>query len=222
MTTIGIIGAFDAEVEKFIEMFEMDKEDSSREVYYKKIKDDLLVVARSGIGKVNSAAMTQYLIDKYNVDLVINSGCAGSLLNKVGIMDVVISSYVTYHDFSPTRIMEYSMPDNGKVQASTKLIKIAEDSIKKLDSYNYFIASICSGDCFVTSSEMRDAIYEATGCYAVDMESGSIGHICKQNSVPFVSIRTISDFADGEDDFENIAAYKSSHLVKHMIEEILK
>ena len=64
---------------------------------------------------------------------------------------------------------------------------------------------------------MRDSIYKMTGCYAVDMESASIGHICKINSVPFLSVRTISDFADGNDDFEVVAAYKSSQLVKEII-----
>ena len=179
-----------------------------------------LVVCRSGIGKVNSGAMTQYLIDYFHVDLIINSGCAGSLLSKVKIMDVIVSNYVTYHDFQPTRIMEYSVPEQGKVSASTKLIHIAEDALKKLEVDNYYIAPIASGDCFVTDAKMRDYIYKTTGAYAVDMESASIGHICKLNHIPFLSVRTISDFSDGEEDFEVIAAYKSSQLVKIMIEAL--
>ena len=120
---IGVIGAFDEEVEKFIEMFSLElKEDKIWTIYTGKFQDKKLVVCRSGIGKVNSGAMTQYLISNYHVDLIINSGCAVSLLSKVKIMDVIISSYVTYHDFLPSRIMEYSVPEQGKVQASTKLI----------------------------------------------------------------------------------------------------
>lgn len=126
---IGVIGAFDEEVEKFMEMFQLKKEDNTIwDVYLGDFNNKHLVVCRSGIGKVNSGAMTQYLIDHYRVDLVINSGCAGSLLSKVKIMDVVLSSYVTYHDFRPTRIMEYSVPELGKVSASTRLIHIAEDA----------------------------------------------------------------------------------------------
>ena len=45
----------------------------------------------SGVGKTNSAAMTQYIIDKYNVDAVINSGVAGALNNNLKVMDIVIS-----------------------------------------------------------------------------------------------------------------------------------
>ena len=65
---------------------------------------------------------------------------------------------------------------------------------------------------------MRDDIYERTKAYAVDMESTSIGHISKLNNVPFLSLRTISDFSDGQEDFEVVAAYKSSNLVKEIIE----
>lgn len=216
---IGIIGAFDEEVEKFIEVFQL-KRDSTihREVFVGSYFEKKLVVCKSGIGKVNSAAMCQYIIDHYQVDLVINSGCAGSLLSKVKIMDVILSSYVTYHDFNPTRIMQFSVPEDGKVTASPTLIHKAEEALARLDITNYYIAPIASGDCFVTNSTMRDEIYEATGAYAVDMESGSIGHVCKLNNVPFLSIRTISDFADGNEDFEVLAAYKSSQLVKTLLE----
>ena len=218
---IGIIGAFDEEVSKFIKIFKLKQDNSNnKDVYLGEFNNKKLIVCKSGIGKVNSAAMTQYIIDKYRVDLVINSGCAGSLINTVKIMDIIISSYVTYHDFNPIRIMEFSVPDNGKVLASTTLISNAKKALKQLDINNFFIAPICSGDCFVTNSKLRDEIYNQTGAYAVDMESGSIGHVCKLNNVPFLSIRTISDFSDGNDDFEVIAAYKSSELVKKIIELI--
>ena len=133
-------------------------------------------------------------------------------------MDVILSNYVTYHDFQPTRVMEYSVPEQGKVTASTKLIHVAEEALAKIEVKNYYIAPIASGDCFVTDANMRDRIYTATGAYAVDMESASIGHICKLNRIPFLAVRTISDFSDGQEDFEVIAAYKSSQLVKTMIE----
>ena len=216
---IGIIGAFDEEVEKFIETFQLkEEEDSIWNIYLGEYKGKQLVVCRSGIGKVNSGAMTQYLIDHFHVDLIINSGCAGSLLSKVKIMDVILSNYVTYHDFQPTRVMEYSVPEQGKVTASTKLIHVAEEALAKIEVKNYYIAPIASGDCFVTDANMRDRIYTATGAYAVDMESASIGHICKLNHIPFLAVRTISDFSDGQEDFEVIAAYKSSQLVKTLIE----
>ena len=61
---IGVIGAFDEEVEKFIEIFKLVKEEEKIwNIYSGDLEDKHLVVCRSGIGKVNSGAMTQYLID---------------------------------------------------------------------------------------------------------------------------------------------------------------
>ena len=217
---IGIVCAGERELAPFLDVLKKDRKISkSMLVFHEGEIDQVRVVlVESGICKVNAAIASQILIDTFHVDLIINSGCAGSLLSKVKIMDVIISSYVTYHDFLPSRIMEYSVPEQGKVQASTKLIHLAEQALDNLEVTNYFVAPIASGDSFVTDSTMRDNIYEATGAYAVDMESASIGHIAKLNSIPFLSLRTISDFSDGEEDFEVIAAYKSSQLVKEIIQ----
>lgn len=213
---IGIIGAFEAEIEQFIKMFHLKKIDD-KEIYTGTYDNKNLIVANSGIGKVNSGAMTQYLIDHYPINYIINSGCAGSLKEDVKLLDTVISSTVTYHDFEPVRVMAFSVPDEGMIKADKKLIGIAEQA---MGTEPYYIAPICSGDCFVTDSIMRDKIYNKTGAYAVDMESGSIGHICRKNNIPFIAIRTISDFADGADDFEIVAAHKSSELVNQIIELI--
>lgn len=217
--TIGIIGAFDEEIENLIKVFNLNKDENSNRNIFVGISDNKkLVVANSGIGKVNSGAMTQYLIDKYQPDMIINSGCAGSLITNNNIMDIIISSYVTYHDFTPIRVMAYSVPDEGKIKADEKLIKITKEALNDLKINNYKVAAIASGDCFVTDDKIRDSIYDCTKAVAVDMESASIGHISKINNVPFVAIRTISDFADGNDDFEKEAAYNSSMIVKKMIE----
>lgn len=218
---IGIIGAMDAEIEKFISIFNLKKDETNnRNIYIGKYNEKDIIVALSGIGKVNSAAMTQFIIDNYKVNLIINSGCAGALTNKVGIMNVVISDYVTYHDFKPLRVMNYSVPDNGRVKANERLIELAEKTLEDIKTILYYIGPICSGDSFITDSKKRDEVFNDTESLVVDMESASIGHISKLNNVPFVSIRTVSDFADGIEDMETLAAYQSSIIVKGMIDSL--
>lgn len=218
---IGIIGAMDAEIEKFINLFNLKKDSTNnKNIYIGEYQGKNLIVALSGIGKVNSAAMTQFIIDNYNVDVIINSGCAGALTNKVGIMNVIISNYVTYHDFKPIRVMNYAVPDNGRINADEKLIRLAEKVIKEKSEIQYFIGPICSGDSFITNSNTRDQVYNETNALVVDMESTSIGHISKLNDVPFIAIRTVSDFADGVEDMETLAAYQSSVIVKEIIDNL--
>lgn len=214
---IGIIGAMDKEIKNFIEMYDLKKVEE--DIYIGVYNTNKIVLVKSGIGKVNAAIMTQYIIDKYSIDYIINSGCAGSLTDKVNIMDIIIASNVGYHDFTPIRIMEESTPDNGNIKTDKKLFDLTIDSVNELN-YNYVVGSITSGDMFVTSSEMRDSIYSRTNALAVDMESGSIGHTCRKNNIPFIIIRTISDFADGVEEREEEAADKSSLLVEQIIKKL--
>src|SRR5574344_1255832 len=142
-----------------------------------------------------------------------------NVVEGVKAMDVVVASYLTYHDFKPVRVMKYSVPDNGCVISDKHLIDVAI-AVLKDNNINYHIGPMASGDSFITNNELRDQVKEETNAIAVDMESTSIGHIARKNHVPFLIIRTISDFADGEDDFEVQAAHKNSMIVKDIIDKL--
>lgn len=220
MTTIGVIGAMQIEIDKLIEKYDLVKDKANKDIYVNVFNDRKIVVAMSGVGKVNSAAMTQYIIDKYDVDAIINSGVAGGISSNLKIMDIVISDYVTYHDFHPVRIMESYVPDQGKIKANSTLINLSKKVVESMGLDNYHYAPICSGDIFVTDEELKKDILLRTGAVCTDMESASIAHTCSMNNIPFISIRTISDMADGGEYFEDIAAYKSSEFVSKLVYEI--
>lgn len=216
---IGIIAAMEKEIKKYKEIFDLELTNQNLNIYEGNYQDKKIVLCLSGIGKVNAAATTQYLIDKYQPNIIINSGCAGSLTDKVKVLDTVIAEYVTYHDFSPIRIMQECVPDNGLVKIETNIINDLENILKE-NSITYHIGGIASGDCFVTSSDMRDDIYNRTKCLAVDMESASIGHISKKNDVKFLIIRSISDFADGIEEQEEQAANIAALITKNYIDKL--
>lgn len=219
MTTIGVIGAMQIEIDKLIEHYNL-KKDKVKDIYIGEFDDKRIVVAMSGVGKVNSAAMTQYIIDKYEVDAIINSGVAGGISNILNVMDIVISEYVTYHDFEPVSIMESYVPDKGRILANKTLLNLSEKVIADMCIDNYHYAPICSGDVFVQNENIKNNIHLKTGAVCVDMESASIAHVSRLNSIPFISIRTISDMANGGEYLEDIAAYKSSEFVTRLVSEI--
>ena len=97
---IGIIGAMEDEVRELFALMEDKKiEDVGRwKVYAGKLSGKDCVIVRSGIGKVNMAACTQMLVDKYAVDFLINTGVAGSLDAQINIGDIVISTDCLQHD----------------------------------------------------------------------------------------------------------------------------
>ena len=217
--TIGIIAAMEKEIKKYKEIFNLELTNKTLNIFEGTYEDKRIILCLSGIGKVNAASTTQYLIDTYEPNIIINTGCAGSLTEKVKVLDTIIASYVTYHDFNPIRIMEMCVPDNGLVQTDNKVLNNLEKVLLEND-IKYHVGGIASGDCFVTSSEMRDDIFNRTNCLAVDMESASVGHISKKNNIPFIIIRSISDFADGQTEQEELAANISAIITKDFINKI--
>ena len=115
--------------------------------------------------------------------------------------------------------MESCVPNNGKIEVNKDLFILAEDILKEND-ITYRVGGIASGDCFVTDNIMRDDIYNRTGCIAVDMESASIAHTASKNEIPFLIIRSISDFADGIDEQEEKAASISATITYKLIAKI--
>lgn len=214
---IAIVGAMDKEIERYLELYNPELIDKQRKIYVK----NGIVISGCGIGKVNSAMMTQHLIDKYNVDVIISSGCAGSLTNELEVLDVIIPPYVTYHDFLPERVMRYSVPDEGNITVDERLRSLFKEIVESMENVHYVETPICSGDCYVTDNETAKNIVERTGATVVDMESASIAHVARKNNIPFITIRTISDFADGNDEKEKMAADISSEIIYKCVEKIV-
>lgn len=216
---IGIIIAMEKEMKKYEEVYDLTLIDQKFTIYKGTDRDNEIFIIKCGVGKVNSSLMTQYLIDTYQVDLIINSGCAGSLADQVKVMDTIIADEVTYHDFFPIRVMEEYIPEQGRITVNSLLIESAKVLMDE-QKISYHIGGIASGDSFVTSSEVRDEIFERTRCLAVDMESMSIAQVSKLNRVPFLIIRTISDFADGTVEQEEQAASISAEFVMGFIKNL--
>lgn len=214
--TIGIICAMEKEMKKYQEMFDFIKIDEDFDILEGHVFNNKILLCLSGIGKVNASITTQYLIDHYHPDYIINSGCSGSLIENVKVLDTILVEFACYHDFSPIRIMESCVPDNGKIKVDSRLFAIAKDVLEK-EKISYHIGGITSGDCFVTSNTMRDDIYHRTNCLTVDMESASIAHTARKNQVPFLILRSISDFADGVEEQEEQAANIAAIVVKEII-----
>lgn len=224
MKTLGIIGAMDIEVQLL-----KDKICNLEEVNYKSFKFYKgqykgidVVITTSGVGKVNAASCTQMLIDKFDITHLINTGIAGSLNKCVKVCDVVISDNVTYHDVNVEQ-MRSLFPFKECFKADDELIDLAVRACKTSPGqFNYHIGRIVTGERFISSIELKEAIAEKYSPLCVDMESGAIGHVAYLNSIPFVIIRSISDKADDDasityDEFEQIASYNSANIVLKMI-----
>lgn len=229
MATIGIIGAMQSEIDEFCAL--SNANESETKGFYKGfLHGHTVIVAMSGVGKVNAAICTQKMIDIFKPDYIINSGVAGGLCEFIKKCDIVISESLIYHDFNPLEILLNYAPFTTAFKADKLLISYAEKSTKELCEnseikFSAHTGTIVSGDCFVSSSEKANELNAKFGALCTEMEGAAIAHTCTVNNVPFLVLRSISDFADNDaessfESFETVAAKHASCIVSNMIKYI--
>ncbi|GHV39018.1 5'-methylthioadenosine/S-adenosylhomocysteine nucleosidase [Clostridia bacterium] len=230
MAIIGIIGAMEEEIALFKSKLNIITAKNIVDVdfYVGTLADCNVVLARSGIGKVNAAICAQVLIDKYGADMIINVGVAGGLSPNVHIGDIVISSDVVQHDFDTTVFGDEPgmIPRMNRkyFAADETLINKASAAAREvcLDK-RVVIGRIASGDQFISSSEQKERIVSTFSAVCAEMEGAAIGHVCTLNRIPFVIIRSISDAADEKADttFEEFAA-EAAKTAAALVESLIK
>ncbi|HHX56738.1 MAG TPA: 5'-methylthioadenosine/adenosylhomocysteine nucleosidase [Clostridiales bacterium] len=225
MKKVGIIGAMPSELADIRRILGEAKVEnySGFDFYINEINGVKTINACCGIAKVNAAVCTQVMIDRFNVDAIINAGIAGGMNSDVKVCDVVISNEVLPHDLE-LRFLENYPPYCSVFKADDKLIKLAQKLCGEFD-INCFVGRIVSGEAFISSNDIKMQIAEKYNPYAVDMESSAVGHCAFMNKTPFVSVRCISDNADDEgamsfDEFEKIAAKRVAEIVLEMAKGI--
>lgn len=98
---IAIISAFPGELTKIIEAMEIEKNITIAQwtFYLGKIHGVNVVAFFCGVGKVNTAAGTELLIQQFNPHFIIFSGISGGVAPFTDIGDITISEAVAQHDY---------------------------------------------------------------------------------------------------------------------------
>ena len=182
-----------------------------------------VVLCESGVGKVNASRTTQLLIDNYDVDCIINIGCAGALKEQLNIGDIVIGKYLVQHDFDITKFNHDKgyIPNVGiKIESDKNLLGIF---LNNIDS-NVFVGTIATGDIFCTDKNMSLKIRNKFNADCVEMEGAAIAQVCYLCNIPFIIIRSISDVVNGTNtiDYDKFAISSANKVAKLLNDIILK
>lgn len=229
---IGIIGAMEEEVAVLKE--EMTIAEISEYASMQFCKGTLcgkdVVIVRSGIGKVNAGICAQILADKFEVDILINTGIAGSLDAAIDIGDMVISTDLVEHDMDATifgdPLGQVPRMDTFSFPADEELVKKAVAANEEANpDIKTFTGRIVSGDQFVSSAEVKEKLVKNFGAKCTEMEGAAIGHVAYLNKISCVIIRAISDKADNSatmdyPTFEKKAIEHSVRLVRNLLPRI--
>ena len=213
-----------------------------------KLRGRNVVLAKTGVGKVNAAMAVTVLLISFKPTEVIFTGIAGALNPNRRLGDIVIATQTVQYDFGslmPEGLQNWGMknPINDKTNpifylSDSVLLNSAVNSAnvlvlkkikigRKLWSPTITKGIVVTGDMFVASTAKSKELREKYNADAVEMEGGAVAQVCYQYDVPCLVIRSLSDAADENakknyDTFINIAATNSANLVMGLLEDLVK
>ncbi len=227
---IGIIGAMSIEVDALKAKLADCKsvKVSGVDFFCGRLSDKDVVVAQCGIGKVFAAICAQTMILSFGVTHIINTGVAGTLSERLSILDVAIADGVVQHDMDTSPIGDpvglISGINKIVLPTSDKMAKAASDVASEL-GVKHELGIIASGDQFISSADRKRYIVDNFGAIACEMEGAAIGHVSYVNGVECLIVRAISDSASGEATMEYpemvaLAAEQSLKMTEKILERI--
>lgn len=152
-----------------------------------------------GVGKVNAATHTTYLINKYKPERVINLGTAGGLTVGTGIY----------------RINKFFQHDVNMIPLGLKPGQVLYDDLSVIEVEGEG-KSCGTGDIFVTEpNKLR------LNCDIIEMEAYSVAKACIINKTKFEVYKYITDAADGaaSETWQNAVA-SGELLYRHVLTKL--
>ena len=142
---------------------------------------------------------TQYLINKFEPEIILFTGIAGALNSSYEIGDIIIANTCVQYDIDaselgfPPGTIPYT--DYKIFSSDNKLLDLAK-KIKNNNTIHF--GTILTGDQFISNSKRMNYqyLFDYFKGDAIEMEGAALAHVCTHNNLPFLVIRTISDKAD--------------------------
>ncbi|AII15288.1 multifunctional 5'-methylthioadenosine / S-adenosylhomocysteine nucleosidase / 6-amino-6-deoxyfutalosine hydrolase [Campylobacter iguaniorum] len=224
---IAILGAMSDEIAPLLDKLQNYEtvKYAKNEFYLAKYKNHDLVIAYSKIGKVNSTLTATLLIEKFKCEMLLFTGVAGALNEKLKIGDILYTTSTVQHDLDISAFGHpygYVPGINVYEKTDDKLNEIAKIVAAK-NGINLVGGVIASGDQFICDPVKKEWIKSTFDADAVEMEGASVGQVCATLDIPYFLMRAISDEANGgaEIDFDKFleeVAQKSAKFVLGMVE----
>ncbi len=205
-----------------------------------------VVVAWTGVGKVNAAMVATLLIEHFKPAKVVFTGIAGAVDPNLEPGDIVIAGRTAHHDMGsywsegiePGGVKSRLTGDTNPTffAADPDLLVAAEQATHKttFDSIAHrngrrppriVVGTVVTGDTFVASKKKCAELADKFDADAVDMEGAAVAQVCYQRSVAGLVIRSIADKADesavvDKQKFYALAARNSAKLVAAILESL--
>lgn len=129
------------------------------------------VFCKTGVGKVSAALQVSAAITKYQPQLVLNIGTAGSVRHAVGTIHLCNQ----FIDRDMEKAAAFGVPYHEVFESSQPLLP---------HSWS-FTATCNTGDTFLTEADGHGDVF--------DMEAFAIARACRFHNIPFAAIKYVTD-----------------------------
>jgi adenosylhomocysteine nucleosidase len=159
---------------------------------------DELIFLHGGWGKIKAAGSTQYTISKWNPKLIINMGTCGGFAGQVELNEVILADKTIVYD-----LIEQMLEPDVAIRAYTTELDLT--FLREPYPQTVRKTLLVSGDRDLVAGEVPELMCKY-GAVAGDWESGAIAFISKENNVPCLILRGVSDLVgnDGGEVYNNI------------------
>ena len=198
-----------------------------------------VLLVRSKIGGTNAAAALTSVISLVSKQprLVVSAGTAGGLKSGIAVGDVCVSTTLAYTDADATAFgyvrgqlpgmpATYSSDDVARdmALAASPALNAATPTSANAKIYS---GQMLAGNSFVTAANVGDTRTAFPEAISTDMESTPLAQVCEAYSLPFISVRGVSDLCgpDAGEDFHigvDEAAARSAAVVTQLVRSYLK
>ena len=241
----AILGAFEREITLLEDELTDTQEQRIEGIRFVsgKLSGKRVVIAWTGIGKVNAAMTTTLLIEHFQPNKVIFTGIAGAVNQQLQPGDIVIAEKTAHHDMGtiwPEGLFHKGVKNRLDgwenpvfFDADKRLLRLAELAAEQVELSSIQIISgqrtpkvvkgiVVTGDAFIASTDKCIELRKKLGADAVEMEGAAVAQICYQRGIGYLVIRSISDNADegavlDKQTFYIMAAKNSSSLVIELV-----
>jgi adenosylhomocysteine nucleosidase len=170
-----------------------------------------------GWGKISAAATTQYVIDHFTPDLLVNLGTCGGFAGRIEVGTIILAERTLVYD-----IIE-QMGD-----ATEAIAHYGSDLdlgwLPQPDPYPVRRGILVSADRDIVVEDIP-ALIEQYDAVAADWESGAIAWVAKKNNVRCLILRGVTDLvgADGGEAYGKVEIFRerTQEIMRVLFEQFL-
>jgi adenosylhomocysteine nucleosidase len=155
-----------------------------------KLSDFNFQLFHGGWGKISAAATTQYVIDHFQPELIVNLGTCGGFENKIERGTIILVEDTLVYDI----IEQMSDSKEAIEYYSTKLDMLF---LPRILPFPVLRGLLISADRDIVSSDIP-ALIKKYNAVAADWESGAIAWVCQKNGIKCLILRGVTDLVSLE------------------------